>query len=141
MGANKNSIKIIGDHTDLYAQGYFFYDSKKSGGITVSHLRFGKNPIQSPYLIDVAEFVACHNTSYVTRYDMLSALKDGGIFLLNCPWSVEELDCQLPKEVKQALAKKNAKFYIIDAVKIAAEVGMGAASTPSCRRRSSRSPT
>ncbi len=125
VGANKNSIKIIGDHTNLYAQGYFVYDSKKSGGITISHLRFGKNPIQSPYLIDVADFVACHNSSYVTRYDMVSALKQGGIFLLNCPWTAEELDCQLPKEVKQTLAKKKAKFYIIDAVKIAGEVGMG----------------
>jgi pyruvate-ferredoxin/flavodoxin oxidoreductase len=125
VGANKNSIKIIGDHTDLYAQGYFFYDSKKSGGITVSHLRFGKNPIQSPYLIDVAEFVACHNTSYVTRYDMLSALKDGGIFLLNCPWSPDQLDCELPAEVKRTLAAKKAKVYIIDAVKIASDVGMG----------------
>ncbi len=125
VGANKNSIKIIGDHTDLYAQGYFVYDSKKSGGITISHLRFGKNPIQSPYLIDVADFVACHNTSYITRYDMLSKLKDGGTFLLNCPWDQAQLETHLPKEVKQALARKNLKFYTIDAVKIAGEVGMG----------------
>ncbi|MBQ9988226.1 MAG: pyruvate:ferredoxin (flavodoxin) oxidoreductase [Clostridia bacterium] len=125
VGANKNSIKIIGDHTDLYAQGYFVYDSKKSGGITISHLRFGKNPIQSPYLIDMADFVACHNTSYITRYDMLSNLRQGGTFLFNCPWSAEELDAQLPAEVKQMLAKKNAQFYTIDAVKIAAAVGMG----------------
>jgi pyruvate-ferredoxin/flavodoxin oxidoreductase len=125
VGANKNSIKIIGDHTDLYAQGYFVYDSKKSGGITISHLRFGKNPIQSPYVIDVADFVACHNASYVTRYDMISNLKDGGVFLLNCPWDKAELETHLPREVKRALAKKNVKFYTIDAVKIAAEVGMG----------------
>ena len=91
VGANKNSIKIIGDHTDMYAQGYFSYDSKKSGGLTVSHLRFGKVPIQSPYLIDAADFVACHNPSYVTHYDMVDSLKDGGTFLLNCPWTAEEL--------------------------------------------------
>ena len=92
VGANKNSIKIIGDHTDMYAQGYFSYDSKKSGGLTVSHLRFGKTPIQSPYLIDAADFVACHNPSYVTHYDMVDSLKEGGTFLLNCPWTAEELD-------------------------------------------------
>ena len=89
VGANKNSIKIIGDHTDMYAQGYFSYDSKKSGGITVSHLRFGKKPIQSTYLIDAADFVACHNPSYVTRYDMLTSLKPGGVFLLNSHWTAE----------------------------------------------------
>ena len=125
VGANKNSIKIIGDHTDLYAQAYFSYDSKKSGGITISHLRFGKKPIQSPYLIDAADFTACHNASYVTRYDMVSSLKDGGTFLLNCPWTAEELDAQLPAEMKKQLAKKNIKLYTIDAIDLAAKVGMG----------------
>jgi len=125
VGANKNSIKIIGDHTDLYAQAYFSYDSKKSGGITISHLRFGKKPIQSPYLIDEADFTACHNPSYVTRYDMLTSLKDGGTFLLNCPWTQEELDKELPAEMKKQLAKKNIKLYTIDAIDLAAKVGMG----------------
>ena len=125
VGANKNSIKIIGDHTDLYAQGYFSYDSKKSGGITVSHLRFGKSPIQSTYLIDAADFIACHQPSYVTRYDMVTALKDGGTFLLNCPWSGEELDEQLPAAMKRQLAAKKAKLYTIDAIKLAHDVGMG----------------
>ena len=125
VGANKNSIKIIGDHTDLYAQGYFSYDSKKSGGITVSHLRFGKAPIQSTYLIDSADFIACHQPSYVIRYDMVSDLKEGGTFLLNCPWSAEELDAQLPAKMKRTLAAKKATFYTIDAIKLASEVGMG----------------
>ena len=125
VGANKNSIKIIGDHTDMYAQAYFAYDSKKSGGLTVSHLRFGKKPIQSPYLIDAADFTACHNPSYVTKYDMLSTLKDGGTFLLNCPWSAEELETELPASMKQALAKKHIKLYTIDAIGLAAKVGMG----------------
>ena len=125
VGANKNSIKIIGDHTEMYAQGYFSYDSKKSGGITVSHLRFGKKPIQSTYLIDAADFVACHNPSYVTRYDMVTSLKKGGIFLLNCPWSPEELEEQLPATMKRQLAKKNVRLYTIDAIKLAGEVGMG----------------
>ena len=107
VGANKNSIKIIGDHTDMYAQAYFAYDSKKSGGLTVSHLRFGKTPIQSPYQIDAADFTACHNPAYVTQYDMVSSLKDGGTFLLNCQWSDEELDAQLPDSMKQLLAKKH----------------------------------
>ena len=110
VGANKNSIKIIGDHTDMYAQAYFAYDSKKSGGLTVSHLRFGKTPIQSPYQIDAADFTACHNPAYVTQYDMLSTLKDGGTFLLNCQWSDEELDANLPASMKQQLAKKHIKF-------------------------------
>ena len=96
VGANKNSIKIIGDHTEKYAQAYFFYDSKKSGGLTVSHLRFGDTPIQSPYLIDVADFISCSNPAYVTMYDMVTALRDGGTFLLNCQWSVEELGERLP---------------------------------------------
>ena len=125
VGANKNSIKIIGDHTDLYAQGYFAYDSKKSGGFTVSHLRFGKNRIQSPYLVDLADFVACHNPSYVTRYNMLSSLKEGGVFLLNSPWSAEEMDAQLPAAMKRELAQKKARFYNVDAIGLAAEVGMG----------------
>ncbi|MDR2506226.1 MAG: pyruvate:ferredoxin (flavodoxin) oxidoreductase [Oscillospiraceae bacterium] len=125
VGANKNSIKIIGDHTELYAQGYFSYDSKKSGGITVSHLRFGKSPIQSTYLIDAADFIACHQPSYVTRYDMVSDLKEGGTFLLNCPWSAQELENQLPAKMKRLLAKKKAKLYTIDAIKLASEVGMG----------------
>ena len=125
VGANKNSIKIIGDHTDMYAQAYFAYDSKKSGGLTVSHLRFGKTPIQSPYQIDAADFTACHNPAYVTQYDMLSTLKDGGTFLLNCQWSDEELDANLPASMKQQLAKKHVKFYAIDAIDLAAKVGMG----------------
>ncbi len=125
VGANKNSIKIIGDHTNMYAQAYFSYDSKKSGGITVSHLRFGKKPIQSTYLIDSADFVACHNPAYVTKYDTLSALKPGGVFLLNSPWTAEEMEAQLPASMKQALAEKKARFYTIDAIKLAHEVGMG----------------
>ncbi|MGI6004557.1 MAG: pyruvate:ferredoxin (flavodoxin) oxidoreductase [Christensenellales bacterium] len=125
VGANKNSIKIIGDHTDMYAQGYFEYDSKKSGGITISHLRFGTSPIQSAYFIDQANFIACHNPSYVTRYDMVADLRDGGTFLLNSPWTPQEMDEQLPAEMKRLLAKKNAKFYTIDAIKIAGEVGLG----------------
>ncbi len=126
VGANKNSIKIIGDHTDMYAQAYFFYDSKKSGGITVSHLRFGKTPIQSEYLIDAADFIACHNPSYVTRYDMTTDLKKGGAFLLNAPWTtVKELDKNLPAKVKNALAAKKAKLYVIDAIKIAKKLGLG----------------
>ena len=125
VGANKNSIKIIGDHTDMYAQAYFFYDSKKSGGITVSHLRFGKTPIQSEYLIDAADFIACHNPSYVIRYDMVSDLKEGGSFLLNAPWTtVEELDKNLPAKVKNLLAKKHANLYVIDAISIAAKLGL-----------------
>ena len=125
VGANKNSIKIIGDHTEKYAQAYFSYDSKKSGGITVSHLRFGDKKIQSPYLIDSANFIACHNPAYVTTYDMVSALKDGGVFLLNCPWTAEELNDQLPASMKRLLAKKHARLYTIDAIKLAAQVGMG----------------
>ena len=125
VGANKNSIKIIGDHTDMYAQGYFSYDSKKSGGITISHLRFGKEPIQSTYLIDAADFVACHNQSYVTRYDMVTSLKDGGVFLLNSQWTAEEMDAQLPAKMKRLLAKKKARFYNINAVDLALKVGMG----------------
>ncbi len=125
VGANKNSIKIIGDHTDMYAQAYFAYDSKKSGGVTQSHLRFGKAPIRSSYLVKSADFVACHNPSYVDKYDMVSDLKDGGTFLLNCLWTPEELDEKLPGEMKRYIAKHNIKFYIIDGTKIAAEIGLG----------------
>ena len=125
VGANKNSIKIIGDHTDMYAQGYFAYDSKKSGGFTVSHLRFGKKPIQSPYLIDQADFVACHNSSYVTRYAVAEGIRDGGTFLLNSPWTLEEMEKELPAKMKNAIAQHHVKFYNIDGVKLAKEVGMG----------------
>ncbi|OQB25457.1 MAG: Pyruvate-flavodoxin oxidoreductase [Firmicutes bacterium ADurb.Bin182] len=125
VGANKNSIKIIGDHTDMYAQGYFAYDSKKSGGLTVSHLRFGKKPIQSPYLIDQADFVACHNPSYVTRYAVAEGIKEGGVFLLNSPWSLQDMEKELPASMKRAIAKKKLRFYNIDAIKLAKEVGMG----------------
>ncbi len=123
VGANKNSIKIIGDHTDLYAQGYFEYDSKKSGGLTISHLRFGKNPIKSSYLIDQAEFIACHNQSYVTRYDVLADAKEGGTFLLNCSWSDEELDKELPVFMKNEIARKHLNFYTIDGLHIAIKAG------------------
>ena len=125
VGANKNSIKIIGDHTDMYAQGYFAYDSKKSGGFTVSHLRFGKTPIQSPYLIDQADFIACHNPSYVTRYDVLEGIKPGGVFLLNSEWTLEDMERELPAEMKRTIAAKKLRFYNIDAIKIARQVGMG----------------
>ena len=125
VGANKNSIKIIGDHTKLNVQAYFAYDSKKSGGLTVSHLRFGKHPIQSTYQIDDADFVACHNPAYVTQYDMVSALKRGGTFLLNCSWEGKELSERLPAEMKRALAQKKAKLYIIDAIELAEKHGMG----------------
>jgi pyruvate-ferredoxin/flavodoxin oxidoreductase len=116
VGANKNSIKIIGDHTDMYAQGYFSYDSKKSGGITISHLRFGKKPIQSAYLITEPNMVACHNPSYVIRYDMLEGVKDGGTFLLNSPWTLEEMEKELPASLKNEIARKHLKFYNIDAL-------------------------
>jgi pyruvate-ferredoxin/flavodoxin oxidoreductase len=125
VGANKNSIKIIGDHTDKYVQGYFVYDSKKSGGITISHLRFGNTPIKSSYLIDQADFVACHTPSYLFRYDMLSDLKEGGVFLLNSVWSPDEMESQLPAEVKKQIAKKKIKFYTINANAIATEIGLG----------------
>ena len=125
VGANKNSIKIIGDNTDMYAQAYFDYDSKKSGGVTMSHLRFGKKPIKSTYLIKKANFVACHNPSYVRKYNMVQELVDGGTFLLNCPWDMEGLEKHLPGQVKAYIAKHNIKFYIIDGVKIGIETGMG----------------
>ena len=122
VGANKNSIKIIGDHTDMYAQGYFAYDSKKSGGLTVSHLRFGNTPIKSTYYISKADFVACHNPSYVTKYDMVDDLKEGGSFLLNCPWSGEELEERLPAKMKRIIAQKHINFYTIDGIKIGKEI-------------------
>ncbi len=125
VGANKNSIKIIGDNTDMYAQAYFDYDSKKSGGVTMSHLRFGKKPIKSTYLIHKANFVACHNPSYVNKYNMVQELVDGGTFLLNCPWNMEELEKHLPGQVKAFIANHNIKFYVIDGVKIGIETGMG----------------
>ena len=125
VGANKNSIKIIGDNTDKYVQAYFDYDSKKSGGITMSHLRFGDKPIKSTYLIHKANFVACHNAAYVRKYNMVQELVDGGTFLLNCPWSGEELDKHLPGQVKKYLADHNIKFYTIDGVKLGIESGMG----------------
>ena len=125
VGANKNSIKIIGDNTDMYAQAYFDYDSKKSGGVTMSHLRFGHKPIKSTYLIRKANFVACHNPSYVRKYNMVQELVDGGVFLLNCPWDAEGLDKHLPGQVKKYIADHNIKFYTIDGVKIGIETGMG----------------
>jgi pyruvate-ferredoxin/flavodoxin oxidoreductase len=125
VGANKNSIKIIGDHTDMYAQGFFFYDSKKSGGVTMSLLRFGKTPIQSTYMAGALDFIACHNPSYVTRYDMLAGIKEGGIFLLNSPWTAEEMEKELPAAMKNIIAKKKLKFYTIDAIKIASDIGLG----------------
>ena len=124
VGANKNSIKIIGHATDLYCQAYFVYDSKKSGGLTQSHLRFGKTPIRSPYLIQSADFVACHNPSYVHKYDMVKNLKEGGVFLLNCAWDAEGLEKNLPGAMKRALAEKKARFYTIDAIKIARGLGL-----------------
>lgn len=125
VGANKNSIKIIGHATDLYCQAYFVYDSKKSGGLTQSHLRFGKEPIRSPYLISSADFVACHNPSYVHQYDMVKNLKDGGTFLLNCQWDMDGLEHNLPASMKRSLAAKHAKFYTINAIDIARGLGLG----------------
>ena len=125
VGANKNSIKIIGDHTDKYIQAYFAYDSKKSGGITVSHLRFGDKPIRSTYYVSHADFVACHNPSYIYRYDITEDIVEGGTFLLNCQWSADELEERLPAKVKRDLARKKANFYIVDAVSIARRLGLG----------------
>jgi len=125
VGANKDAIKIIGDNTDMFVQGYFAYDSKKSGGVTVSHLRFGKSPIQSTYLIDNADYIACHQPSYVHKYKLLVGIKDGGTFVLNSPWAMQEMETQLPGSVKRVIAQKKLKFYNIDAVKIASEVGLG----------------
>ena len=123
VGANKNSIKIIGDHTDKYIQAYFQYDSKKTSGITISHLRFGDSPIKSSYYINKADFVACHNNAYLNKYDMISDVKPGGRFLLDCPWSAEELDAHLPASVKTYIAKNNIEFYTINATKIAIDIG------------------
>ncbi|NMB07957.1 MAG: pyruvate:ferredoxin (flavodoxin) oxidoreductase [Tissierellia bacterium] len=125
VGANKTAIKIIGDDTDMYAQGYFSYDSKKSGGVTISHLRFGHEPIKSTYLIDEADFISCSKQSYVYQYDLLSGLKDGGTFLLNCIWDEKELEENLPASMKRYLAEHNINFYTIDATKLASEVGLG----------------
>ena len=125
VGANKNSVKIIGDHTDMNVQAYFSYDSKKSGGITVSHLRFGHAKITSTYLINKADFVACHNPSYVTKYDMVSDVKPGGIFLLNCGWTLDELEQHLPGQMKRYIAQNNIQFYTIDGVAIGKEIGLG----------------
>ncbi len=125
VGANKNSIRILGEHTSLYVQGFFCYDSRKSGGVTISHLRFGSTPIRSAYLIDQADFIACHNPSYLARYDMLSHLKEGGTFLLNCPWTeLPALEEHLPAPVKRALVQKRAKLYVIDGTAIAKQAGL-----------------
>ncbi|MBP0972286.1 MAG: pyruvate:ferredoxin (flavodoxin) oxidoreductase, partial [Oscillospiraceae bacterium] len=125
VGANKNSIKIIGDHTDMYAQAYFAYDSKKSGGVTVSHLRFGKTPIKSTYLISKADFVACHNQSYMDKYDIVTDIKPGGTFLLNTIWDMEGLEKHLPGQVKRYIAENNIKFYTVNGVQLGKETGMG----------------
>ncbi len=125
VGANKNSIKIIGDHTDMNAQAYFAYDSKKSGGVTISHLRFGKSKIKSTYLINMANFVACHNPAYITKFPIVEDVKPGGVFLLNCQWSDEELEQHLPGQVKRYIANNNVKFYTIDGIKIGKEIGLG----------------
>ncbi len=125
VGANKEAIKIIGNKTDLFAQGYFDYDSKKSGGLTISHLRFGKNKIQSTYLVNESDFVACHNQAYTRQYDLLDGLREGGTFVLNCVWNEEELERELPNSLKKALADKKASFYIINANAVAEEIGLG----------------
>ncbi len=125
VGANKDAIKIIGDNTDLYAQAYFDYDSKKSGGVTMSHLRFGKKPIKSTYLLDEADYIACHKPAYLTQYDVLEGLKKGGTFLLNCVWTPEELDEHLPANVKKYIAENDIEFYTINAVDVAVKVGLG----------------
>jgi len=125
VGANKDAIKIIGDNTDMFVQGYFAYDSKKSGGVTVSHLRFGKVPIKSTYLINTADYVACHNPSYVDKYELLEGIKEGGTFVLNTPWTLQDMEQCLPNSLKKTIAEKNLTFYTIDAVKIAEEIGLG----------------
>lgn len=126
VGANKDSIKIIGDHTDKYVQAYFQYDSKKTGGITISHLRFGDKPIKSPYYINKADFVACHNPSYVTKgYKMVNDVKPGGVFLINCQWNMDELNHHMPAEAKRYIAKNNIQLYTVNAIDIAAEIGLG----------------
>ncbi len=126
VGANKNSIKIIGDHTDKYVQAYFQYDSKKTGGITISHLRFGDKPIKSPYYVNKADFVACHNPSYVLKgYKMVNDVKPGGVFLINCQWTAEELDAHMPADAKRYIAKNNIQLYTVNAIDLAAQIGMG----------------
>ena len=125
VGANRTAIQIIGDNTDMYAQAYFAYDSKKSGGVTISHLRFGKKPIKSTYLIDAADYIACHNPSYVEMYDVLEGIKEGGTFVLNSNWSLQDLETRLPAAMRRTIARKKLKFYNIDAVKIAQELGLG----------------
>jgi pyruvate-ferredoxin/flavodoxin oxidoreductase len=125
VGANKSAIKIIGDNTDMYAQAYFSYDSKKSGGVTISHLRFGNNPIQSTYLIDTADYIACHKANYVDIYDVLEGIKDGGTFVINSHWTPEEMEEKLPAAMRRTIAQKKLKFYSINAEKIASEVGLG----------------
>ena len=125
VGANKNAIKIIGTNTDMYAQAYFAYDAKKSGGVTMSHLRFSPHRIQSPYLLTTSDFIACHNPAYVNQYDLLEGIKEGGAFLLNSPWSSEEMETQLPDPLKRKIAQRKLNFYNIDAVKIAADLGLG----------------
>ncbi|MFH1083419.1 MAG: pyruvate:ferredoxin (flavodoxin) oxidoreductase, partial [Pseudomonadota bacterium] len=126
VGANKNSIKIIGENTDMFAQAYFAYDAKKSGGITISHLRFSPHRIQSPYLLTHSDFIACHNPAFVDQYDILEGIREGGAFLLNSPWSVKEMESRLPDHMKRTIAQKKLEFYNIDAVKIGAELGLGA---------------
>lgn len=125
VGANKDAIKIIGDNTDMFVQGYFAYDSKKSGGVTMSHLRFGKSPIHSSYLIDKADYIACHQPSYVDKYDLLEGIRDGGTFVLNTAWTMKDLETCLPNSLKKIIAQRHLKFYTIDAVKIAEEIGLG----------------
>ena len=125
VGANKSAIKIIGDHTDMYAQAYFAYDSKKSGGVTISHLRFGTRPIDMPYLIDAADYIACHRQSYVGRFDVLRGIKDGGTFMLNCTWTDEELEHELPARIKRAIAKHHVKFYTLNGDAIGQKLGLG----------------
>ncbi|HAI52955.1 MAG TPA: pyruvate:ferredoxin (flavodoxin) oxidoreductase, partial [Firmicutes bacterium] len=125
VGANQEAIRIIGDHTDLHVQAYFYYDSKKSGGTTVSHLRFGKEPLKAPYLVDHPDYIACHNKAFVHNYDLLKGIKPGGIFVLNCPWEGRELEENLPAATKRTLARKKVRFYTIDAIKIAGELGLG----------------
>ncbi|MGI6120460.1 MAG: pyruvate:ferredoxin (flavodoxin) oxidoreductase [Desulfosporosinus sp.] len=125
VGANQQAIKIIGDYTPLYVQAYFQYDSKKSGGVTISHLRFGKKEIKSPYYVTSADYIACHNQAYVSQYDLLNGIKKGGNFVLNCQWTVEELEEKLPATMKRAIARNNVNFYIIDAVTIGRKIGLG----------------
>lgn len=125
VGANKSAVKIIGENTEKYVQAYFSYDSKKSGGTTISHLRFGDKPIRSPYLIDRADYIACHNKSFIFNFDILKGIKESGIFLLNCDWTAEELERSLPQEMKQTIARKKLRFYTVDAISIAEQLGLG----------------